>query len=179
MKHVIFTPTGLVVKGNAQGSVIITFALISGIIFLILGRNPAGFGFLGLGLLLLLIGLIQAMVSSKRIYLEISQEMLLIYPTGKTSMRYEVPLVRVSYLTHVHRQRSGNTDVLTLKLNQQPEPACRWINGNFNEILNKKELDLEYLPIKQKDEVAFIATLNQKFALKYQAPEKTFLGLHE
>ena len=179
MKNINLDHGHLVIKRNAGGSILTGFGIIAFIIAFFEWGTIIWRVSLVVGIILLIVSFISILLNSKKKYLEVNQELMIIYPTSSLKLRYEIPLTRIECLTHKHRQKSRNTEALTIVLNNRLEPDCFWINGNFKEKLSKKELDLEYLPIKTKDESTFIEFLEKDFAIRYQAPPKTFLNLTE
>lgn len=163
----------LIIRGNAQGSIAMTFGLIALIIipFLWMFSFIVALISLFVGILLLLAGFIQKLRSRKQKAFEIKNDVIYIFPDGHENMRYEIPLSRVSYLTQKHRHKSGNTEILTLILNTSAD-ACRWVNRDFEEILTKKEVDLEFLPVKEKFYPEFFKLLKENFQIHFVSPEK-------
>jgi hypothetical protein len=176
MNKSISTEASTIVKGNAQGSVITAFAIICfiGAPFLwMISSLTIVVGDLILGALLFAFGMVQASVARNKKYLEIKNQKLILYPIGTEVQRYEIPLSDISYFTHKKRQSSRNTTIFTAVLKSNEEAF--WINGDFKEAYSKKELPMEFLPIKEKDFPEFIKILEKEYSLNYIKPTKSSL----
>ena len=88
-------------------------------------------------------------VWEKKCYLEIKVNVMYVYTTGTSNQYYKISLNRISYLTHIHRQQSKNTERVVVVLNDNDQEAV-WVNGSTLEPLRKNGLNLEYLPISNK-----------------------------
>ncbi|GAB2026774.1 hypothetical protein [Lactovum odontotermitis] len=167
MKNISLENQHLIVSGYAQGSAVTTFSLVFFLLFIFRWGTALGYFFLGLGIFLLIIGIWVYTRNSKKKYLEIEDGLMTIYPDGSDKMRYEVPLNRISYLTHLDKQKSTNTKVFATILNQKSDP-CFWINGSLKEELSKSEIDLEYLPVRDKFLPEFTQLLEEQYGIFYK-----------
>ena len=169
MKNVTYSEGNLVVFGDTRGSIFSSFGLIFLICvpFLWFFGTIYSFVSASLGIILILVGLITYQKKKKTKFLEIKEELLTIYPTGNQNQRYEVPLARISCFTKRHLQRSRNTEVIILCLNSKSFPPVTWINNGYNEILSKKEIEIDSLPIKERNLEQFFDLLDEKFAIKF------------
>lgn len=169
MKNVKLEGKHLIIKGTAKGSIISAFALISFILFL----RVFEYFFLISGIVLLFISIIIYVINAKKVYFEINENMIFFYPFGSYKIRYEIPLSRVNYFTHLIRQRGRNNRVLSIILNNEIEKSM-WINVKYEEEVSKYEIDLDHLPIKEKDLPKLLKLLEETYGIKYKENKKKF-----
>lgn len=124
MKNVIVSDEGIQVRGNARGSIVVTFGLIFIICWIMTYFGTLkvfgvsiGQPFLILGVLLLLIGTITSLIGRKTIYLEVKEDKMYAYTSGAQHQYYIIPLERIAYVAKVHKQRSRNTEVFVVAIN--------------------------------------------------------------
>lgn len=173
MKNVSLEGTHLIVKGTAKGTVVSAFALISFILFLVVFSSPIGYFFLVSGIVLFIISILVYVINEKKIYFEINENILIFSPFGSYKIRYEIPLSRIIFFTHLIRQRGRNNRVLSVILNNESEKSM-WINGKYEEEVTKHEIDLDHLPIRDKDLPKLLNILEETYGIKYKENKKNF-----
>lgn len=174
MKNINIDNGHLTVNGNAKGSNIITFGLVFILCWMVTGFGYTkimgvnlGLIFLVLGILCLIAGVVFYLFGRKKCYLEIKDNVLYCYSTGIPTQYYKISLRRISYLTHIHRQKSRNTECFVVVLNDNDQEAL-WVNDSTLEPLKKNEIDLEYLPISNKKLPVFLKLLEENYYLVYK-----------
>lgn len=174
MKNINIDNGHLTVDGNSKGSNIITFGIVFIICWMVIGFGYTkimgvnlGLIFLVLGILCLIAGVVFYLFGRKKCYLEIKDNVMYVYTTGTSNQYYKISLNRISYLTHIHRQQSKNTECFVVVLNDNDQEAV-WVNDSTLEPLRKKEIDLEYLPISNKNLPLFLTLLEENYNLVYK-----------
>lgn len=171
MKNIIQDEERLILKGNVKGSILTAFALISFIVLpymYTIGGVLALSISLSLGVLLLLLSGLKMIKDRKKLYLKLDKKTLVVYPYGSEKQRYEIPVERILYLTTKDFRKSMNTSIFTLVLRPEQTPEVLWINDDLIQKLEKYELKLDYLPVKNKDFPDFIALLEKNYGLTYK-----------
>lgn len=174
MKNINIDNGHLTVDGNSKGSNIITFGIVFIICWMVTGFVYSkimgvnlGLIFLVLGILCLIAGVVFYLFGRKKCYLEIKDNVMYVYTTGTSKQYYKISLNRISYLTHIHRQQSKNTECFVVVLNDNDQEAV-WVNDSTLEPLRKNEIDLEYLPISNKKLPVFLNLLEENYNLVYK-----------
>lgn len=174
MKNINIDNGHLTVAGNAKGSNIITFGLVFIICWMVTGFGYIKIMAVNLGLICLVLGVLCLTLGGvfylfgrRKCYLEIKDNVLYCYTTGIPNQYYKISLRRISYLTHIHRQKSRNTERFVVVLKDNDLEAV-WVNDSTLEPLKKNEIDLEYLPISNKKLPVFLNLLEENYNLVYK-----------
>jgi|GEM_PF-1949407 len=175
MKNISIDNGHLKVRGNAKGGGFTTFGLVFILCWIMTGFGYSTFLGVNIGLfclvmggICLIIGALSALFVPKKLYLEIKNEMMYVYSTGTMRQYYQIPLSRISYLTHIHRQKSRNTELFVLVLNKNSEPDALWVTDLDSENLTKNEIDLEYFPLANKKLPEFLKILEEIYGIQYK-----------
>lgn len=148
----------IVVKEYKKGLVLVGFSLIC-FTLLFWERIKLPNYFFLLSSFIFCIGIVEYMITLNLRYLETKENYIYIYPTGKYSRRYEIPIERIASISIINSHLGLRRQNIKISLNQEYPPVWN-IYNTHKTIYNESEIKLYSFPIAKNKTKNFINSFN-------------------